>query len=164
MAPLVFRGLPGNQALLFSPAPNEVLPIKLKNNAEFLKSLVEQGRVACLSSDNLEFLLGVLNSRDPQENPRNPESFHTEFALNRAKSRLERTVKMNKPTYGIPELIPNLEKLGNNSAVQFYNLSTSDLTGTCFVFNEVLQGFEFVEKGGSVMKAGADFDLLTRYT
>lgn len=71
---------------------------------------------------------------------------------------------MNKPTYGIPELIPNLEKLGKNSAVQFYNLSTSDLTGTCFVFNEVLQGFEFVEKGGSVMKAGADFDLLTRYT
>lgn len=135
----------------------------MMDNVSFLKNLIQQKRTACLSSENLEFLLGILSSSDLEEKPNNPECFQTEFALNRAKARLERTVKMNKPTYGIPELIPNLEKLDKNSAVQFYNFSTSGFTGTCFVFNEVLQGFEFVEKGRSITRAGADFRLVNKY-
>ena len=106
------------------------------------------------------FLFQLLNTESVKEREHCHEKFMASFALNRAKSRLELTKKHNKKTFGLEKLISALSLLEHNKYIDFYNISNNEYTGTIFVFNEKIIGYEFVCITGIITKAGLDENLL----
>ncbi|MDR6502794.1 hypothetical protein ACPUER_28710 [Burkholderia sp. DN3021] len=80
------------------------------------------------------------------------------FALSQALRRLESSRGLNRPTFGIEDLIFELRQLNEEQTLDYYVVSTSQHLGTCYVDKDRLIGCEFVQKGGAETRPGLWID------
>ncbi|WP_250516376.1 hypothetical protein [Caballeronia sp. INDeC2] len=94
-------------------------------------------------------LLAVLNAADAEEIHGNPQSDRVSFILQRARMRQNNSTELGLETFGLQDLISQLEKLPTDEQLLTYGIRTALHSGNCFVFNGRLIGCEFVRRGMS---------------
>ncbi|MCH8531602.1 MAG: hypothetical protein LAT65_12195 [Saccharospirillum sp.] len=123
------------------------------NSIQYLKSLLKKEISKNTPWDTI-FLQKLLSSESVVEIPGSPESYLVSFASSRVRKRQASAKKVGKRPVGTKDLIKSLSCLNPDSKIDFYNLENSEYRGTCFVQNEEIIGYEFVNKTGSTSIPG----------
>lgn len=118
------------------------------DSVQYLKRLLKKAKGKNISWD-ANFLQNLLTTESVAEIPGNPEIHFVHFASGRAKLRQISAANAGKRTYGTNNLIKSLSRLDQNSKIEFYNLENKEFRGTCFVQDEQIIGYEFVNRSGS---------------
>ncbi|KAF6662738.1 hypothetical protein HFD91_04005 [Enterobacteriaceae bacterium EKM102V] len=95
----------------------------------------------------MKILHSILSSPDIEEIPNNPELSRSDFFLNVSKIRLKTAIKNRTSTFGLNDLIFNLEKLPADTLVERYGLKSKTYFGDCFVIEKNIIGCGFVING-----------------
>lgn len=124
-----------------------------ENSIEYLKNLLKKSKGRKKLWD-VGFLHELLYSNSVVEIPGNPEVYLVSFAAGRATLRQESARKAGKRTIGLNNLIQALSRLDQDSKIKFYNLENREYRGTCFVQNDSIVGYEFVNRTGGISIPG----------
>jgi len=117
-------------------------------NIKYLDLLLNQGNTKKYKEiDWIADLNAVLKSSDVLEIAGYPQLIRASFILARAKMRQENSKKLKLTTFGLENLINELENIPEDAQLKIYALENNSCIGNCFVFENDLIGCEFV-KGG----------------
>jgi hypothetical protein len=113
----------------------------MMGNIQFLASLLNE-----VQESWRDPLLKVLRSSDVGEVHGNPQLNRVSFILARAKLRMSNSMRLGLETFGLPNLIVELEKLPADRELETYGIENAVYVGSCFVSDNRLIGCEFVKR------------------
>jgi hypothetical protein len=113
-------------------------------NIQFLASLLNE-----VEESWRDPLRKVLRSSDVREIHGNPQLNRVSVILARARLRMSNSTKLGLETFGLPNLIVELERLATDRELETYGIENAAYAGSCFVSDKRMIGCEFVKRGMS---------------
>jgi hypothetical protein len=95
----------------------------------------------------LHQLYDILKADDCEDAyPKNPQRLAVSYVKGTAMIRIKTTKSANKQTFGLEELVSDLNDYDQDLILDCYGLKGGGFIGHCYVFDNKLIGCEFVEK------------------
>lgn len=132
----------------------------IRHRFRYKNTLYIQNFLKGIADPEFDFLKSFFEGEDVEEREGCHEKFVISFVLNRAIFRTNSTEKYKKTTFGLKNLVRTLSDLDPQGWIDSYSFRSSSYLGACFVMEDKLIGYEFVERKGTISRPGIDSDLL----